>query len=156
MSNEYISRNGYQKLCESYIRIDQEINDVLKQVGECAKAETELSENTEYLDLSFKARYTLPDQKKRLYDRQRNAIIIEETSEYENFDGNTVIIGSEVELIIDGVKECYKILGDSEGDPENFCISWKTNLAKAVLGKHIGDSAECNGMEIIIQSVKRI
>ena len=156
MKPEYITRKGYQKLCEDYIEIDQEFEKTLKEMGESAKRDNDLRENTEYMDLRVRAMYVLPEQKRKMYERKRNAVIIEETDEYKNFDGTTVIIGSEVELIIDGEIEVYKILGDSESNPDDSIISWKTDMAKTVLNKHVGETAEFNNMKIVIKSVKKV
>jgi len=156
MKPEYITRKGYQKLCEDYDKIAQEVENTLKEMGESAKRDNDLRENSEYMDLRVKAMYVLPEQKRKMYERKQNAVIIEETDEYKNFDGTTVIIGSEVELIIDGEIEVYKILGDIESDPDNTIISWKTDLATTVLNKHVGETVELNNMKIIIKSVKKV
>ena len=156
MKKELISRRGYEKLYQQYLDIDKEIAEVQRKMGESARRDNDLRENSEYLDLRVKVMYMLPNKKKELYERFNNAIIIEETEEYNNFDGNTVIIGSEVQLLMDGEENIFKILGNSEGDIHNGIISCEAPLAIALINKHVGEKIQFRGMEISILSVKRI
>ena len=93
MENYYITKNGYKKLYEDYLNIDKEITEVNKMMGESVKRDNDLRENPEFMELRVRAMYELPAKKKSLWDKYNSAIIIEETDEYKNFDGNTVIRG---------------------------------------------------------------
>lgn len=152
---ELISKKGYKKLCEELKNVDSEIIETQKEMGESAKRDNDLRENSEYMELRVKAMYILPKKKHKLYERSKKCKIIEETTEYRNFDGN-VIVGSKVKIICDGEEEIYIILGDNEGDLDNNILSCKAPFAQALLGKHIKDIVKFNGMIIQIEEITRI
>lgn len=152
---ELISRTGYKKLCEELKKIDNEIREAQREMGESAKRDNDLRENPEYMELRVKAMYTLPQKKQRLCEIAKKCKIVEETSEYKNFDGN-VIVGSKVKLICDGEEETYIILGEVEADLDNNVISYKAPFAQALLGKHIKETVNFNGMIIQIEEITRI
>lgn len=156
MVKEYISREGYEQLYQEYLEIDKKIQDTIRKMGESAKRDNDLRENPEYMELRVQAMYTLPKQKEELFDRYQNAIIIEETEEYKNFDGNTVIMGTKVKFMIDGEEEEYKILGNKEGNMDLLILSCDAPIAKAVMQKHLKEKVQFNGMEISILSIEKI
>ena len=151
-----MSENNYEKLCEEYHSMDQKITDTQRKMGESAKRDNDLRENPEYMELRVQAMHTLPQKKENLFARYQNAIIIEETEEYKNFDGNTVIMGTKVKLMIDGEEEEYKILGNKEGNMDLSILSCDAPIAKAVLQKHLKEKVQFNGMEISILSIEKI
>ncbi len=152
---ELISKKGYKKLCEELKNVDGEIIETQREMGESAKRDNDLRENPEYMELRVKAMYTLPQKKQKLDERVKDCKIIEETNEYKNFDGN-VIVGSKVKVICDGEEETYIILGDNEGNLDNNIISCKAPFAQALLGKHIKEIVNFNGMIIQIEEITRI
>lgn len=152
----YITERGYQKLYEDYLNVDNEIIKVNKMMGESVKRDNDLRENPEFMDLRVKAMYTLPAKKKSMWEKYNTATVIEETEEYKNFDGNTVIRGSSVRIYIDEENEKYQIKGSDEGDIKNNILSCDAPMAQALLGKHVGDKIEFNGMIIEINSVEKI
>ena len=153
---EYITRKGYDKLYQAYLDVDSEIAETQAKMGNSAKIDNDLRENPEYMSLRVKLMYELPQKKKRLYESCKNSIIIEDMEEYKNFDGTTVIIGSEVQLLIDDEEECYKILGNCESDLDDSVMSCVAPLAQAILNKCVGDKIKFRNMDICILSVKRI
>ena len=152
---ELISKKGYKKLCEELKNVDNEIIETQREMGESAKRDNDLRENPEYMELRVKVMYTLPQKKQKLYERTQKCKIIEETSEYRNFDGN-VIVGSKVKVICDSEEETYIILGDNEGDLDNNIMSCKAPFAQALLGKHIKEIVSFNGMIIQIEEITRV
>ena len=152
---ELISKKGYKKLCEELNNGDSEIIETQREMGESAKRDNDLRENPEYMELRVRVMYTLPQKKQKLYERAKDCKIIEETSEYRNFKGN-VIVGSKVKVICDGEEETYIILGDNEGDLNNNIMSCKAPFAQAILGKHIKETVNFNGMIIQIEEITRI
>lgn len=156
MEKEYISRKGHEELYQEYLEIDKQIHDTMKKMGESAKRDNDLRENPEYIELRVQAMYTLPKQKQNILTRYQNAIIIEETEEYKNFDGNTVIMGTKVKLMIDGEEEEYKILGNKEGNLNLSILSCEAPIVKALIQKHLKETVEFNGMEISILSIEKI
>lgn len=155
MSTEYISRKGYAELYQTYLDFDNQIAQYQKEMGESAKRDNDLRENPEYMALRVKVMYTLPEQKKIAYERYRNAIIIEDSEEYKNFDGTTIIKGTQVRLLIDGKEKIYTLLGSNEGNLKQNIISCDSPIAKALLSKKVGESIKFNNMEIVILSVKK-
>ena len=101
MGNYYVTKNGYDKLYENYLNVDNEIIEANRMMGESAKRDNDLRENPEFMGLRVKAMYELPAKKQSLWDKYNSAIIIEETEEYVNFDGNTIIRGCVVKINID-------------------------------------------------------
>ena len=156
MAKEYISRKGYEELYQRYLEMDKKIQDTMKKMGESAKRDNDLRENPEYMELRVQAMYTLPQQKEKLFTRYQNAIIIEETEEYKKFDGNTVIMGTKVKLMVDGEEEEYKILGNNEGNLKLSILSCDAPIAKAVIQKHLKETIQFKGMEISILAIEKI
>ena len=156
MKPVYISREGRKKLYEDYLAVDDEIAKIHKQMGESAQMDRDLMENSEYMSLRVEAMYNLPNKKRELFEKYNKAIIIEDTDEYKNFDGKTVIRGSEVSITFGGDEETFIILGTCEGDAEKGIISCDAPLAELLLKKQVGDRTEFNGEEIYIISVTRV
>ena len=156
MKNELISRAGLVKLKAEYEAIDAEIQKTLNEMGESAKRDNDLRENSEFMELRVKAMYTLPAQKEKLYWKIKEAIIIENTREYQEFDGTTVIVGAIVTFTMDGAEKMFTILGNTEGDFKNNVIAGDAPLAQAMLGKHVGDTFSFNSRTIVIKKIEKI
>ncbi|QUD89114.1 transcription elongation factor GreA [Phenylobacterium montanum] len=54
----------------------------------------------------------------------------------------------------DGRRQAFRIVGEDEADPALGAISYIAPLAKAVLGKGVGDTAEVAGAEVEIVGVE--
>lgn len=156
MKTELISKAGLARLEAEVESIDAEIQQTINEMGKSAKRDNDLRENPEFMELRVKAMHTLPAKKEKLCWKVKNAVIIEETPEYLNFDGNTVIVGSTVTFTMDGEEEKYTILGTTEGDWKNGIIACDTMLAETMLGKHVGDTFDCNSMIGTIKKVEKI
>ena len=73
--------------------------------------------------------------------------------------GETVLFSATVTLINeDGAQVVYQIVGEDELDPKHGKISWKSPVAKALLGKKVGDEVRVfkpSGEEFVtIESVE--
>ena len=156
MKNELISRAGLAKLEAESKAIDAEIQKTLKEMGESAKRDNDLRENSEFMELRVRAMHTLPAEKEKLYWKMKDAVIIEETHEYQEFDGTTIIVGAIVTFSMDGTEEKLTILGSMEGDFENNIIACDAPLAQAMLGKHVGDAFSFNSRMVVIKSIEKI
>ena len=152
----YVSRAGYKKMYEDYLAYGEEIKRVNREVGESAARDRDLRENPEFMSLRVKAMYELPSQREVLYRKYQEAVIIEDTDSYKNFDGKTVIVGSIVDLDFDDEPCTYTILGDDEGDIDNDILSCNAPIAQALIGKKVGDKLEWQGESIKILKVSRI
>lgn len=156
MKNELISRAGLVKLKAELEAVDAEIQKTLNEMGESAKRDNDLRENPEFMELRVKAMHTLPAQKEKLYWKIKEAIIIEDTSEYKEFDGTTVIVGATVTFTMDGAEKKFTILGSTEGDLKSCILACDAPLAQAMLGKHMGDTFSFNSRTIVIKKIEKI
>ncbi len=50
----------------------------------------------------------------------------------------------------DGRRQAFRIVGEDEADPSNGAISYRAPLARALLGKEVGDVAVFDGAELEI------
>ena len=152
----YMTREGYEKLQKDYMEIDQELIELNKKMGESVKRDNDLRENQEFMQLRVQAMYDLPAKKKSMAEKCNNVCVIEDMDEYKNFDGKTAIIGSKVKLDFDGDICEYTILGTDEGNIDEDILSCDAPIAKALLGKEIGDEVLFNDETIRILDVKRV
>src|SRR5262245_56947787 len=63
--------------------------------------------------------------------------------------GRTVEIERE-----DGRRQAFRIVGEDEADPAKGSVSYVSPLAKALLGKRVGDEAVVNGAEVEIVGLR--
>ena len=126
---------------EGFLEIEEELNhlkevkrpEVIKALKE-ARALGDLSENAEY----HAARQEQAQTEARIKELEA---MIEHAVIIENVDTNEVSIGTKVtiEYVDDDDTEEYSIVGVKEADPFNNKISNESPIAKAILGKKIGD-----------------
>jgi transcription elongation GreA/GreB family factor len=68
---------------------------------------------------------------------------------------DTVQFGRTVEIERDdGRRQIFRIVGEDEADPALGSVSYVSPLARALLGKTVGDSADVNGAEVEIVAVR--
>lgn len=154
--SELITKKGFEQLKEDVRNVEEEILDVQREMGESVKRDNDLRENSEYMDLRVKAMYSLPAKKEELLNRLKSCIIIEDTAQYQSFDGKKVIVGSKVTYEFDGEEETLSIVGDREGNIDEGLISCKARFAKALISKHIGEKFKFNDSTIVVKEIKRI
>jgi transcription elongation GreA/GreB family factor len=66
-----------------------------------------------------------------------------------------VQFGHEVEFERDdGRRQAYRIVGEDEADPAKGSVSYVSPLARALLGKAVGDVALLNGAEVEVIAVR--
>lgn len=69
-------------------------------------------------------------------------------------DGDTVVFGATVTLERpDGRRQIWRIVGEDEADPPHGSVSYVSPLARALLGKLVGDVAIVGGAEVEIVGV---
>ena len=156
MKNEMISRDGLAKLKAEFEGIDDEIQKTLNEMGESAKRDNDLRENSEFMELRVKAMHTLPAKKENLYWRIKQSVIIEDTCEYQKFDGTTVIVGAIVTFTMEGEEKKFTILGSAEGDLKNNILACNAPLAQILLGKHVDDTFLFNSKTIVVKKIEKI
>jgi transcription elongation GreA/GreB family factor len=71
-------------------------------------------------------------------------------------DNAAVQFGTSVTIMRDdGREQCFAIVGSDEADPAKGTISYVSPLARALLGKHIGDVIKTGGGEAEIKAIQR-
>lgn len=69
--------------------------------------------------------------------------------------GNVVVFGSRVTFDReDGRQQTFRIVGEDEADPKKGSVSYVSPVARALLGRRVGDVATLAGGEIEIVSVE--
>lgn len=67
----------------------------------------------------------------------------------------TVLFGRTVEIEReDGRRQTFRIVGEDEADPAKGSVSYVSPLARALLGKAVGDVAAVNGAEVEVIAVR--
>ena len=130
----YVTTEGLEQMkseLEELIQVKRP--EIIKALKE-ARALGDLSENAEY-DAARQEQAQTEARIKELEAMIENAVII------ENVDTNEVSIGTRVtiEYVDDDDTEEYSIVGVKEADPFNNKISNESPIARAILGKKIGD-----------------
>jgi transcription elongation GreA/GreB family factor len=54
----------------------------------------------------------------------------------------------------DGRRQTFRIVGEDEADPARGSISYVSPLARALLGKTVGDTVVVNGAEVEVAAVR--
>jgi len=112
--------------------------DISRQIAE-ARDKGDLSENAEY-DAAKNAQGMLELQISKLQEEIRNARIIDESK----MDSSKVLILSIVKIknLTNQAVMTYTLVPESEADLKSGKISVSSPIAKGLLGKKVGDTAE--------------
>ncbi len=134
-SKNYITPAGLEKLKSEYHALLHVERPKLVEVVAWAASNGDRSENADY-------QYG----KRRLREIDRRVhFLTKRIEDAEVVDpakmvGTTVLFSATVTLVDeDGEEVKYQIVGEDEFDPKMGKISWKSPVAKALLGKKIGD-----------------
>ena len=149
----YVTKEGLEDMKKEleYLQTEKrpEVIEALKE----ARALGDLSENAEY-DAARSEQAEVEAKIASLNQMIENAEVIEEAGTDEVSIGNTV----EIEYVEDGEKETYSIVGSTEADPFENKISNESPIAKAIIGKKLGEVAKVaspNGeYEVKITNIK--
>lgn len=101
-----------------------------------AKEYGDLSENAEYIDAK-ETQSRLEEKIFELEETVRGAVVIK-----KNKGGDTIRIGSAIEVSKNGKVLRYTIVGSREAKPEENLISNESPLGRVFLGKKIGETVE--------------
>lgn len=100
-----------------------------------AAAEGDRSENAEYIYGKKKLREL--DKRLRYLDSILKDV---EIIDPDQLQGDQVCVGSTVTVLDEaGLEKVYTIVGEGEADYQKKTISWKSPVAKVLLGKKVGD-----------------
>lgn len=130
---------GYKKLEDELYRLKSEERPRIIQAIAEARAHGDLSENAEY-HAAKEAQGLNEARVAELEDRISRADIIDTAK----LSGSTVKFGATVTLVDEDTDEKvkYKIVGDFEANVKDGKISISSPIARALIGKSKGESAE--------------
>lgn len=139
MSEFFISRAGRDKL-EAELQHLKTVKrrEVARALAE-ARAHGDLRENAEY-DAAKQEQGVLEARISELTDKLSRVRVLED----ENITGEHVSIGCAVTVkdLKNGVEEKYILVGDEESDFASGRISIRTPIARGLIGKTPGETAE--------------
>ena len=134
-----IKRDGLERLQEELKQLKSvERPEVIRAIAE-AREHGDLSENAEYHAARDRQSF-IEGRVGELEDVISRAEVIDPSM----IDGNTVTFGTTIALADEDTDEesTYIIVGPYEADISQSLISTSSPIARAVIGKRVGDSAE--------------
>ena len=136
-----MTQSGFVKLNEELRwRQQEERPRIIEAISE-ARAHGDLSENAEY----HAAKEAQSHNEGRVGELE-DYIARAEVIDLSKMSGTTVKFGARVKLIDEDTEEekNYQIVGDQEADVKAGRISTSSPIARAMIGKEVGDSIEVN------------
>jgi transcription elongation factor GreA len=137
MSNKiYATKTGKVKMEEEFTRLKNNLRPKIVIELEAARAMGDLSENFEYH--AAKDRLGLIDAKINDLEDKLARLEVVDTSKIDN---SKVVFGTKVKLVNLETEDevTYRIVGDFEADASHNEISINSPIAKALIGKKVGD-----------------
>ncbi len=130
-----MTREGFERLMREAQDLFHVVRPKVLQGIQDAAAEGDRSENAEYI--YGKKRLRELDKRIRYLDSiLKDVQVIDRRS----LRGQTVSFGATVVVAdIDGKEHRWTIVGEGEANADEGTISWKAPVAKALLGKRVGD-----------------
>ncbi len=139
-AKNYITPEGLEKLKAEYAQLFHDERPKLVEIIAWAASNGDRSENADYI--YGKRRLREIDSRLRFLTSRREKAFVVNPKELK---GKTIVFGATVTIVDEDEKVMtYQIVGEDEGDVAQGKISWKTPVAKALLGKKEGD-------EVVIQ-----
>ncbi|MCZ8185533.1 MAG: transcription elongation factor GreA [Beijerinckiaceae bacterium] len=136
-----MTANGYRML-EEELKHRQTVERprIILAIQE-ARAHGDLSENAEYS--SAKEAQSLNEGR---IGELESLISRAEVIEVSKLSGNTIKFGATVKLVDEDTEEekAYQIVGDVEADVRSGRVSISSPIARALIGKKVGDTVEVN------------
>ncbi len=128
---------GYEKLTADLNALRQERPKIVDAIEE-ARAHGDLSENAEY-HAAKERQGQVEAQIADLEDKVSRAQIIDPTT----LSGDRVVFGATVTILDEDDKpQRYQIVGQAESDAKKGRISYDSPLARALIGRSVGDEVE--------------
>jgi transcription elongation factor GreA len=134
-----MTANGHMQLEAELKRLTSEERPRIIQAISDARSHGDLSENAEYH--AAKEQQSLNEGRiAELEDKLSRAEVIDVTK----LSGDTIKFGAKVTLIDEDTEEkrVYRIVGDVEADVKEGRISISSPIARALIGKAVGDTVE--------------
>jgi len=137
-SNNYITPEGFKKLQEEFRILLHEERPKLVETVAWAAGNGDRSENGDYIYGKKRLR-EIDKRLKFLRDRIESAQVVDP----KQVKSDKVVFGAIITIEDeDGEIKTYTIVGEDEIEPGQNRISWKSPMAKALLGKKVGDEIE--------------
>ena len=134
----YITPEGFKKLQSEFQQLFHEERLKLVETVAWAAGNGDRSENGDYIYGKRRLR-EIDKRLKFLRDRIENAEVVDP----KTVTSEKVVFGASVTIVDDeGARKIYKIVGEDEIEPGANKISWKSPMAKALLGRKLGDEVE--------------
>lgn len=152
-SVNYITPEGFKRLQEEFRQLFHDERPKLVETVAWAAGNGDRSENGDYIYGKRRLR-EIDKRLKFLRDRIESARVVnpKEIQSEKVVFGATVTIEDE-----DGNKRTYSIVGEDEIEPGKNKISWKSPMAKALLGKKMGDEIEIQRPTgVLIAEIRKI
>lgn len=136
-NKNYITPQGLAKLKAEYAQLFHDERPKVVEVVAWAASNGDRSENADYI--YGKRRLREIDSRLRfLTDRLEKAFVVDPKA----LTGKKILFGATVTVRDEDEKSVtYQIVGEDESDASRGKISWKSPMAKALLGKSEGDEA---------------
>lgn len=133
----YMTPSGYQRLKDEFTQLMQIDRPKVVEVVAWAASNGDRSENADYQYGKRKLR-EIDNRIHVLTKKLENAEVVDP----KVISSQKIVFGATV-TVIDETENSftYQIVGEDELDPKNGKISWKSPVAKALLGKQVGDEA---------------
>ncbi|MEQ9662437.1 MAG: transcription elongation factor GreA [Parasphingopyxis sp.] len=129
---------GYQRISQEVKRLKEVERPAVIQAIEEARAHGDLSENAEYHAAKEK-QGQIEAQIADYEDRLTRAQVIDPSE----LSGDKVVFGTTVHMLDENDKKVtYQIVGEIEADAKNGKISYSSPLARALIGRSVGDEVE--------------
>ena len=139
MATNYVTANGIQKLKEELQHLESvERPRVIAAIAE-AREKGDLSENAEY-DAAKEEQGVLESRIAMLKAKIMDARIIDETD--INTDEVQILTKVRVQNLKTGQEKVYQLVTEGEANILEGKIATTTPIAKGLLGKKVGDTAE--------------
>ncbi|MBX3022280.1 MAG: transcription elongation factor GreB [Bdellovibrionales bacterium] len=134
----YITPEGFKKLQEEFLALFHDERPKLVETVAWAAGNGDRSENGDYIYGKRRLR-EIDKRLKFLRDRIEKAQVVDPAT----VTGDKIVFGATVTYEDeDGASKTIQIVGEDEIDPARNRISWKSPVAKALLGKRKGDEIE--------------
>ena len=134
-----MTANGYSQIeAELKRRMSEERPRIIQAISE-ARQHGDLSENAEY----HAAKEQQSHNEGRIADLE-DKLSRAEVIDVSKLSGTTVKFGAQVKLVDEDSEEerVYRIVGDVEADVKEGRISISSPIARALIGKGVGDTVE--------------
>lgn len=134
----YITSAGFEKLQQEFKQLFQEERPKLVETIAWAASNGDRSENGDYIYGKKRLR-EIDKRLKFLRDRIEAAQVINPSE----LHSESVVFGATVQIIDENeILKTYQIVGEDEIEPGKNKISWRSPMAKALLGKKVGDEVK--------------